>query len=300
MNGIAAVVVTYNRKELLFKCIECLEKQTAKGLSVLVVDNASTDGTEDDLKPYVSDNRIIYYNTGENLGGAGGFSFGIEQAVKSGYEYIWLMDDDTLAHPDTLEKLLAADRELSGNYGFLSSTALWTDGSPCLMNVQKKDVFSHLKGEQSPIESIGVATFVSLFLKSQVVREVGLPVKEFFIWTDDVEYTDRISSRYPCYLVRDSVVTHAMKSNIGVDLAEENSGRLERYRYCYRNEIYVYRRHGFRGFMYLLAKDGYHALRILLKSKGSKSKKLGVMLSGIKDGLGFKPEVMYLKESGNE
>lgn len=297
MNSIAAVIVTYNRKELLFQCIDCLEKQAVNGLDILIIDNASTDGTGDDLKPAADAGRIIYINTGENLGGAGGFSFGIERASELGYEYIWLMDDDTLAHPDTLEKLLKADRQLSGNYGFLSSTALWTDGQPCLMNVQKKDVFSHLNGEKKPLERIGVATFVSLFLKTEVVREIGLPVKEFFIWTDDVEYTDRISSKYPCYLVRDSIVTHAMKSNIGVDLASENSGRLDRYRYCYRNEMYVYRRHGVKGAFYLIAKDGYHALRILLKSKGARAKKLKVMLGGIKDGISFRPAVRYLKES---
>ena len=157
---IAAVIVTFNRKELLFQCIDCLENQTVGKPDILVIDNASTDGTGEDLVQLVRSGRINYFNTGENLGGAGGFSFGIERAAELGYEYIWLMDDDTMAHPDTLEKLLEADRGLSGNYGFLSSTALWTDGSKCLMNVQKKDVFSHLSGEEKPIEKIGVATFV--------------------------------------------------------------------------------------------------------------------------------------------
>lgn len=299
LKKIAAVIVTFNRKELLFQCIDCLEKQTVDGMDILVIDNASTDGTDADLAPFVQSGRVNYFNTGENLGGAGGFSFGIERAAELGYEFIWLMDDDTMTHPDTLEKLLKADRELSGNYGFLSSTALWTDGSKCRMNVQKRDVFSHLSGEEKLIEQIGVATFVSLFLPTRIVKEVGLPVREFFIWTDDVEYTDRISSKFPCYLVRDSVVTHAMKTNIGVDLASENSGRLERYRYCYRNEMYVYRRHGLKGALYLIAKDGYHALRIILKSKGSKGKKLKVLFGGVKDGFSFRPKIRYLKESNN-
>ena len=125
---IAAVIVTFNRKELLFQCIDCLENQTVGKPDILVIDNASTDGTGEDLVQLVRSGRINYFNTGENLGGAGGFSFGIERAAELGYEYIWLMDDDTMAHPDTLEKLLEADRGLSGNYGFLSSTALWTDG----------------------------------------------------------------------------------------------------------------------------------------------------------------------------
>ncbi len=297
---IAAVVVTFNRKELLLQCIDHLQAQTAPGLDILIIDNASTDGTAEALAVMAENGEIIYCNTGANLGGAGGFSFGVEKALSLGYAYIWLMDDDTMAHPDTLEKLLAADEELQGNYGFLSSVALWTDGTPCRMNVQKRNVFSHLDGEPKALEPIGVATFVSMFTKASVVREVGLPIKEFFIWTDDVEYTDRISGKYPCYLVRDSVVTHAMASNIGVNLASENSGRLERYRFCYRNEVYVYRRHGFKGFCYLVAKNGYHALSILLKSKGNRLKKLRVMLGGVKEGLSFKPAIRYPEDKTDE
>ena len=113
MNVIAAVIVTYNRKNMLFKCIDCLEKQTAGGLDILVIDNASDDGTGEDLRPLADSGKIKYFNTGENLGGAGGFSFGIERAATLGYQYIWLMDDDTLVHADTLEKLLEADSQLS-------------------------------------------------------------------------------------------------------------------------------------------------------------------------------------------
>lgn len=295
MNKTAAVVVTFNRLEILKKCIDCLEKQTV-GADIIIADNASTDGTQEALAPLCDEGRIIYFNTGANLGGAGGFSFGIEKALQLGYEYIWLMDDDTMAHPDTLEKLFEADSRLEGNYGFLSSTALWTDGTPCRMNVQKRNVFSHLSGDPQPLERIGVATFVSMFTKACVVRDVGLPIKEFFIWTDDVEYTDRISAKYPCYLVRGSVVTHEMKNNIGVNLASDDSERIERYRYCYRNEVYVYRRHGFKGACYLIAKNGYHALRILLFSHGRRFKKLGVLFGGIRDGLSFKPPITFAED----
>lgn len=300
MNKIAAVIVTYNRKALLFECLKHLAVQTVRDFDILVIDNASTDGTGEDLVPLSQTGKIIYLNTGSNLGGAGGFSFGVKHAVQQGYEYIWLMDDDTLPHPDALEKFLAADAQLEGNYGFLSGKALWTDGQPCRMNVQKKDVFSHVKDISDTLVPIGVATFVSLFLRAEVVHEVGLPISEFFIWTDDVEYTDRISAEYPCYLVCDSVVTHAMGSNIGVDLASENSERLERYRYCYRNEVYVYRRHGLRGFAYLLVKDLYHAMRILVFSKGRRYKKLRVLCGGVKEGLSFKPGIVYVGAQTNE
>ena len=85
---ITAVIVTFNRKNKLRCCIESVLKQTAR-CDVVIVDNGSTDGTESLVRAY--DNpRIRYYNTGANLGGAGGFHFGIKAAAKAGYDYIWL------------------------------------------------------------------------------------------------------------------------------------------------------------------------------------------------------------------
>ena len=68
--------------------------------------------------------------------------------------------------------------------------------------------------------------------------------KEFFIWTDDWEYTRRISRKYKCYVVTDSEVIHKTKSNIGANIAIDSEDRIERYRYAYRNEMYLYKREG--------------------------------------------------------
>ena len=81
--SVAAVVVTYNRKQLLKECIEALLAQKAKHLRIFIIDNASTDGTEEYVKGLIDGERVVYLNTGENLGGAGGFCFGIKEAMKS-------------------------------------------------------------------------------------------------------------------------------------------------------------------------------------------------------------------------
>lgn len=137
----AAVVVTYNRKDLLEKCIDRLRQQKNAACDIIIVDNASTDGTADMIKCQYSVPEVIYMNTGANLGGAGGFQYGVKQAVLLGYEYVWIMDDDTLPQETALYELFEADRELNGKWGFLSSVAYWTDGSICRMNIQKKKYF---------------------------------------------------------------------------------------------------------------------------------------------------------------
>ena len=79
---IAAVVVTFNRKEYLVKNIEALLAQVNAPMDILIIDNASTDGTEETIRHYMDAGQILYENTGENLGGAGGFNFGIRRAYE--------------------------------------------------------------------------------------------------------------------------------------------------------------------------------------------------------------------------
>ena len=192
MNKTAAVVVTYNRIELLKECIAHLQAQTSVA-DIFIIDNASTDGTGELFS--AAQEGILYFNTGTNLGGAGGFNYGMRKACELGYEFVWVMDDDTLPEPTALEKLLEADEKLGGNYGWLSSLVLWKDGSPCKMNIQKITKWRPLKSFNE-ISEVQYASFVSLLLKSDTIKKYGLPYKEFFIWGDDWEYTRRISKKY--------------------------------------------------------------------------------------------------------
>ena len=201
---VIAVVVTYNRKELLKECINALLKQYYNNCDILVVDNASTDGTKEFISDELRNSKVHYENTEANLGGAGGFNYGMKKACELGCDFIWVMDDDCIVHKDSLTELLNADKELKGDYGFLSSKVLWKDETICKMNIQKRRFSKWLKDFETNKQSIAMASFVSLFLKTSIVKEIGLPIKEFFIWSDDWEYTRRISRRYACYYISKS------------------------------------------------------------------------------------------------
>jgi len=222
---VIAVIVTYNRKELLKEAIEALLNQNYKNCDILIVDNASTDGTQEYISNLLKNNRVIYKNTGANLGGAGGFNYGIKEACEIGCDFVWVMDDDCIVHNDTLEKFIEADMELNGNYGYLSSKVLWKDGKVCKMNVQRKTLTKNVINFNEKLQEICMASFVSLFIKTEIVAELGLPIKDFFIWTDDWEYTRRISKKYKCYLVTDSIVTHKSKNNIAASIDKDSLER---------------------------------------------------------------------------
>ena len=120
-----AVVVTFNRKRLLRNCVMALLNQTLSLDAVIVIDNASTDGTEGLLREsgLLDDARLIYRKLDSNTGGAGGFCEGVKLALESGFDWVWLMDDDAepandafqqlFNDPDVLDTGLAASRILN-------------------------------------------------------------------------------------------------------------------------------------------------------------------------------------------
>lgn len=296
MNAIAAIVVTYNRKDMLLSCIERLLGQKDAWCDILIIDNASTDGTAETVTPLLNE-RVRYFCTGSNTGGAGGFNFGMKKAYELGYRLFWLMDDDTLPYPDALLKLLEADRALNGTYGFLSSIALWTDGSECRMNRQKikKAFYERIELLKYGLIQIEQATFVSFLIRAETVQQYGFPIKEFFIWGDDIEYSRRISVRggLPGYIAGQSQVVHAMKENTGSNIALDRIERIDRYKYAYRNELYLYRKEGICGVFYYLAKCGRDFFRVVFQARGQRARRLGVLLSAIWRGGWFRPKVEY-------
>lgn len=290
---VAAVVVTYNRLTLLRRCLEALKTQTAPVAAIWVIDNASTDGTEQAVRE-MNLTQIVYRNTGKNLGGAGGFAYGVREAAQAGYDALWLMDDDTIPEPDALEAMLQADAVLQDGYGWLSSRALAPDGTDQPMNLQRKTPYTDLDGFQGERIPAVMASFVSLLVPVAVVQHYGLPIAEFFIWSDDWEYTRRISRDMPCYVVPASRVLHAMQNPGTVNIAMDVPSRWERYRYFYRNDVVLYRREGLRGWLWLLAKDLWHTVQVLRDRRGRRMARIAIIWKGFLTGVHFAPDIEYL------
>ena len=300
MDKTAAVVVTYNRRNLLEENLKALISQEGCNLDIIVVDNASSDGTGDMVKAIAEDcNNIHYYNTGKNLGGAGGFNKGIKIAAENNtYKYVWVMDDDCIPRSDALKNLINAAKALGDDFGFLSSKALWKDGSICTMNIPRESMYKNLQNYSHDLQRVEMASFVSLFLKRETIIQEGLPIKDFFIWTDDWEYTRRISRNKPCYWVKNSVVMHKSVSNIGANIYSDSSERIDRYFYLYRNDVYLYRREGIKGLMYEAARLTWHLIKVLLSPCEQKGKRVKKIFEGTLAGLSFYPPIEYIIEAG--
>ncbi|MGI5228260.1 glycosyltransferase [Actinoallomurus sp. CA-142502] len=193
------MVVTYERRDLLARALAAIDAQTRPPDVVIVVDNASTDGTAELVRsrfPAV-DLLALPYNTG----GAGGFAAGIARALDLGATALWLMDDDTLPRPSALEELLSTFGQ--HRPALAASRVLWTDGRDHPMNTPRSrpsDVAGHPR--------VRSASFVSVLLDATVVRECGPPVADYFLWNDDFEYTLRLLRGRLGLLCPRSVVVH--------------------------------------------------------------------------------------------
>lgn len=292
MSKITAVVVTYNRKELLIECIDALVNQTLELEKIIIVNNNSNDGTTEYLNQYQNHKQISVIQLDENVGGAGGFNIGMKEAMKYNHDWIWLMDDDTIAHTDALDKLVQHDYVIhhKDKIGYLSSNVYWSNGEAGLINVPEINNKGWNKYFDQGLISLKTTTFVSFLVNQKVVRKVGYPIKEFFIWGDDTEYSQRIFEQgYECYLVADSKVVHKRGLPNGIDVTTEaNLKRLPMYSYASRNWTYLARKKGWKKFLKHNLNVAQVCLKIIFKSD-HKFKRLKYYLGGWFRGLVFNP-----------
>ena len=135
---VVVVVVTCNRKNLLLECLQGILNQTYPINKIVLIDNASTDGTEKMVKENFSNNEaVLYIKFNENTGSSGGFHEGIKRAYEKEADLIWVMDDDCIPNKDALEKLIEKYHFLKeeNNIGFLCSQVNWIDGNPHIVNI---------------------------------------------------------------------------------------------------------------------------------------------------------------------
>ena len=238
--NVVAVVVAYNRQELLRRCLDGLAGQTAPPAGTVVVDNASTDASARVAAGHPLGAHVVSLPV--NTGGAGGFAAGIARALTRfpQAEWIWLMDDDTIPTATALEALVGAAAAYPGSPALLASRAVWADGTEHPMNRPRTrpglPALLHRHAALAGARQIRTASFVSILMDARAVREVGLPRASYFLWNDDFEYTSRILRGRIGLYVPDSVVRHLTRA-----LGSSDADPGERFRFEVRNKIWTFR-----------------------------------------------------------
>lgn len=303
---VTALVVTYNRKDLLVECLNAIKTQTVPVDRIVVIDNASTDGTPayfDESGAFYGDSFIDYRRMTSNLGGAGGFNVGLSAAHDEGCDWVWLMDDDCIPYPETLQELLRGAEIAAEDDGrepsFMASSVYGPQGEP--MNVPTVDRRPSGNGYadwytnvQNGLVKIESATFVSLLINDKAIEKLGLPVASFFIWGDDSEYTTRLTHHFgPAYLVGSSRVLHKRANAKSLDIQNENDPkRIANFHNLYRNNLIVSRyHHGKKASTKAVIGNLLISAKCLAKGDGgfaARRARCGAILSGTFEYLGHK------------
>ena len=192
INNISTVIVTYNRKELLVKCIHAVLNQTLLPNRVYIVDNASTDGTKEILEKEglldknVNGVAIHYERLPNNSGGAGGFYAGMKLAHGDGADAVWMMDDDE----DCLKNLIPYLSE----YDYISPLVIDLEDEK-MMAFEGCSVPAFLKREKDGIVKGCANPFNGILYSKRLIDTVGYPKKEMFIWGDEINYDLRAKQK---------------------------------------------------------------------------------------------------------
>lgn len=215
--SICAVVVTYNRKDLLLRNIESLLAQK-HSLDILIYDNASTDNTFEYLesKNILKNPAVIYIQGKKNTGGAGGFRFGAEEAVKRGYDYVWLMDDDGYCINEfTLSNIVKCISENKPNVifnAYVTYDISTLDPTFGYVNSYKRtDIV--WKSTNGLVE--GGSPYNGTLIPVSCFKEIGYNDDKFFIYGDENDFYYRSKEAgYKWYTVIDSLYYHPVNRNI--------------------------------------------------------------------------------------
>lgn len=280
-----AVIVTYNRQEMLLNLVATLQ---VIGLQeIVIIDNYDKSSLS------FNDKNILHIKTQSNIGGAGGYNLGIKNAISFNPKFIWLLDDDSLPDKNTLNFLIEDYYFLihqNIDVSFVCSKVLWGETQElCLMNIPN---YSSKDKSWSSIKSILSCSFVSVLIPTAKIKKIGLPIKEYFIWYDDVEFTKRLTRVGKGYIALNSEIKHYPPQNIGANYRHVNNENILKYQYGFRNMIsYHLQTRSFKKIFKIFSRVN----KEMSNGNVSTIVKLKVFYWGLK-GLTFSPKVEYYND----
>ena len=243
MYSYAIVIVTFNRLKMLKQCLEHAFGQTMKPCAVVVVDNCSTDGTSEYLdalhsgKDYASDTlRFLLYHEKENIGGAGGFHDGLKIAVKhTDADWFLLIDDDAILDYDCMEKM---DPRTSQYQASAYACSVYYKGQLELSHRQNRKGVIPDKQYEQPEFLCDRTSFCGSMFSRELVEKIGYPLKEYFLWFDDTEYSIRVRQHTEIVVRTGASLQHG-----DPDQPDQRASVDWRYYYGTRNHLDMLRRH---------------------------------------------------------
>ncbi|WP_455584529.1 glycosyltransferase [Bacteroides sp.] len=185
------LIVTYNRINLLCRCIDACLSQDVKP-DVIVFNNASNDGTKETLNELSeSNNRLKVIHSKDNIGGAGGFSNGLKYAINNGYDFVWMMDDDGYPrHDHSMLECIKLYESLQ--FPHLVNAFVYADNGTLSFKIGGCANLNEIDAKFADSDIYdSIAPFNGTLVTREIVERIGYPIEKFFIKGDEAEYVIR-------------------------------------------------------------------------------------------------------------
>ena len=288
---LSVVILNWNRKGDTKECVDSLLKSNLKKdeIEIIVVDNGSTDGSEEELKK-IKTNGFSYevIPTGKNLGFAAGNNVGIKHALNHDSKYIFILNNDTVVHEDLIENLLKASLE-HPQAGILTPKIYFTKGFEFHKNNYKKEETGKIlwyaggeidwdnvygknigvdepdRGQYNTQQPVDFATGAAMFIKSDAIKKTGMFDEKYYMYLEDADLSIRMKKNgFEVVYIPEARLWHkvSQSSRIGSEL----------------NDYYISRNRMLFGLKYASPRTKAALFResIKLLNKGRKWQRLGI------------------------
>ena len=222
------IVLSWNGKDDTLECLKSLQKVTYLNFKILVVDNASSDGTVRAIEENFPEVETLVNQT--NLRFAGGNNVGIRYALEQGAEYILLLNNDTVVDPEFLSHMVrTAQSEFSvGMVGakiyyhsdrhrlwYAGGKIEWWKGWVSHVGIREVDA-----GQYDTAREVDYITGCCLLAKRDVIEKVGMLDESYYIYGEDADWCVRaLRAGYKLFYVPSSVVWHKLSVSSGGHLS---------------------------------------------------------------------------------
>ncbi|MBR4109664.1 MAG: glycosyltransferase family 2 protein [Oscillospiraceae bacterium] len=218
------IILNYNGWQDTLDCVQSVQHSNYSDTNIVVVDNASTDGSFDILKQELSSDVILLHSD-KNIGYAGGNNIGIRYAVEQGAEYLCILNNDTVIAPDAFTKCIdLLDRDPS--IGFTGPLVMEFDRESVQSTggniyIQKGNVTLNNNGkrpselpQEVPCDYIGGAC---ILLRASLLEEIGVIPEAYFLFFEETEWCYRAQlAGYRNVCLTDAQVRHKGSASIDV------------------------------------------------------------------------------------
>ncbi len=244
--SIFIIILNWNGWHDTLECVASCKKLSYPDFRIIIVDNGSTDGSEEKLRNSLKDTEVI--QTSKNLGFAGGNNIGIKYALEHAADYIWLLNNDTVVEPETLGELVKV-AEADTRVGIVGSKILLKDRPDTLhfaggtVDLQT-GITTHLgafekdHGQYDHLTEVDYVTGSSLLIKRQVIEKIGLMPEEYFLYYEETDWCLQAKKKgYALHMAPKSRVFHKVSATVSKVSATKSY-------YLTRNRLYFLKKHG--------------------------------------------------------